>query len=151
MFCNTLIIEENFLQSPRRLSSSAEVGVCQSFFSLMKTLNPGAQTISTLILVKLIWSTDEQFSSLWLGKAYPYTDQVTTGFSTVSFSQLHIMVTLFFKKSRYWDKNRGKSTDCLRGPGVRLKSLLRYRFNYLKQNGIDGKEHPGSAVLQLMG
>lgn len=65
----------------------------------MKTLNPGAQTISTLILVKLIWSTDEQFSGLWLGKAYPYTDQDTTGFSTVSFSQLHIMVTLFFKKA----------------------------------------------------
>lgn len=96
---------------------------CQSSFSLMKNLNPVSQTTSTLIFAKLRWSVDDQLSSLWLVKACPCPDQRRTGFSTLGFSQLHLMVVLFSKeasngvavlqRSSYWDNSRGKPTDQL--------------------------------------
>lgn len=44
-----------------------------------------------------------------------------------------------------WDKSSGKLTGHLLWPGGRLKSFLQCRLYYSKQNGIDRKDHPGSA------
>lgn len=99
-------------------------GICQSFFSLMKTLNPGAQKVSTLIFVKLTWSIDGQFSSLWLGKSYTYTDQHT---NWLFYCQLLSVISCgdtVLPKSSYWDKNSRKPADGLCAPDVRLSSLL---------------------------
>lgn len=125
--------------------------ICQSFFSLIKNLNSVPQTLNTFIFAKLSWSINDQFSSLLLGKAYPCPDQHTTGFSTVTFSHLYLMVMLFSKEAATGTKiGESQLIGCCH-TGVRFKSLLWCRFNYSKQNGIDRKDHLGSAVLQLMG
>jgi len=73
--------------------------ICQSFCSLMQNINPVPQTMSTLTFAKLSWSRDDQFSSLWLGKACSYPDEHTTGFSVVS-SQLQLTVMLCPEEAR---------------------------------------------------
>lgn len=123
--------------------------ICWSF-SLMKNLNPIPHTRNTLIFAKLSWSIDYQFSSPWLGKACDCSDEHTAGFSTVSFSQPHLMVMLFSKEATTGTKKGGSQPMGCCDRGVRFKSLLWCRFNYSKQNGIVGKDGLGSAVLQLM-
>lgn len=110
----------------KKTDQQGKVGIHQSFFSLMKT-----KSWCPLIFVTLTWNTDEQFSSLWLGKACTYT--TLTAHNWLFCCQFYRNVTLSFQKARNWDENSRKPADCLCGPDVRLRSLLWYRFNYSKQ------------------